>query len=333
MAFDLTIPGDSNLLTALATATGSPSHDGKLVLPESLGIGYIQSVSLGRLLKLMVHQYELKQDVQLRKAGAPTGRGMVVFSFRNVFQPSAPATIATEPAARPARPLPTVRVSSADMDFELFTPAHTTVNAIIIAADAALFSSLLPEMGSHEVLHSVITGSQPFLYEAILSPPMQAVAAQLVAADAPPTLRTYYLKLKAEELIFLFLVELLKRGQASIYPLNVDDARKLYQLRDQLLADLSTPPSLPALARHSGFSESKMKRLFRQVFGTSIYSYYQAARMQEAMLLLQSQQFTVSEVGNQLGFINLSHFTRLFERHVGFKPKQFSKNQGLVSEK
>ena len=49
--------------------------------------------------------------------------------------------------------------------------------------------------------------------------------------------------------------------------------------------------------------------------------------MLEAAQLLREQRFTVSEVGNQLGFTNLSHFTRLFARHVGLKPKHYSQQQ------
>jgi AraC-like DNA-binding protein len=48
--------------------------------------------------------------------------------------------------------------------------------------------------------------------------------------------------------------------------------------------------------------------------------------MQEAARLLQSKQFSVSEVGYQLGFSNLSHFSRTFEKHVGMKPKKYAQS-------
>jgi AraC-like DNA-binding protein len=46
--------------------------------------------------------------------------------------------------------------------------------------------------------------------------------------------------------------------------------------------------------------------------------------MQEAARLLKDKRLTVSEVGYQLGFTNLSHFTRVFEQHTGMKPKKYS---------
>ncbi len=47
--------------------------------------------------------------------------------------------------------------------------------------------------------------------------------------------------------------------------------------------------------------------------------------MKEAARLLKEEQLSVSEVGYRLGFTNLSHFTRVFEEHIGMKPKKFSK--------
>jgi AraC-like DNA-binding protein len=46
--------------------------------------------------------------------------------------------------------------------------------------------------------------------------------------------------------------------------------------------------------------------------------------MQEAARLLKEQHLTVSEVGYRVGFTNLSHFSRVFERHLGLKPKKYS---------
>ncbi|RZK39132.1 MAG: AraC family transcriptional regulator, partial [Hymenobacter sp.] len=60
---------------------------------------------------------------------------------------------------------------------------------------------------------------------------------------------------------------------------------------------------------------------FHQVFGTSPYAYYQVARLQEAKRLLA--QWSVSEVGHQLGFTNLGHFAQLFKRQYGLTPKRY----------
>lgn len=77
-------------------------------------------------------------------------------------------------------------------------------------------------------------------------------------------------------------------------------------------------------------SESKLNRLFRQIFGNSIYNYYQTLRMNEAAYLIKEEKLSVSEAGYRLGFTNLSHFTRIFERHLGLKPKKYAKHNAVL---
>ncbi|MDP4176082.1 MAG: AraC family transcriptional regulator [Bacteroidota bacterium] len=41
---------------------------------------------------------------------------------------------------------------------------------------------------------------------------------------------------------------------------------------------------------------------------------------------LKEENLSVSYVGYKLGFINLSHFSRVFNEHMGMKPKQYSRS-------
>ena len=70
-------------------------------------------------------------------------------------------------------------------------------------------------------------------------------------------------------------------------------------------------------------SESQLKQSFREVFGMSIYQYFQQARLEKAKELLAENKWTVKEVGYELGFTNIGHFSRLFERVYHVKPKKF----------
>ena len=126
-------------------------------------------------------------------------------------------------------------------------------------------------------------------------------------------------------MIYLLFVELLKREKTDVASLNINDIQTIYKIRNNLLTQLNNPPDVSALASEAKFSKSKLMRLFRQIFGTGIFQYYQAFRMQEAARLLQAKQYSVSEVGYQMGFENLSHFTRVFEKHIGKKPKKYSR--------
>lgn len=54
-----------------------------------------------------------------------------------------------------------------------------------------------------------------------------------------------------------------------------------------------------------------------------MYAYYHELRMNEAAFLLKNKNMSLSEFGYTLGFINLSHFTRVFEEYIGINRKSF----------
>ncbi|MNY27576.1 Regulatory protein PchR [compost metagenome] len=110
----------------------------------------------------------------------------------------------------------------------------------------------------------------------------------------------------------------------KVYGLNMADIKILYKVKDRLLENIEKAPTIAELSNFSGMSETKLKRLFNQVFGKSIFQYFQAFRMQEAARLLKAG-LSVSEVGYHLGFSNLGHFTKVFEQVIGVKPKRYSK--------
>lgn len=72
-------------------------------------------------------------------------------------------------------------------------------------------------------------------------------------------------------------------------------------------------------------SLAKLQRLFKQIFGRTVFNYYQEFRINEAARLLREDRYTVSEVGYLLGFTNLSHFAAVFKKQLGVTPKHYTK--------
>lgn len=308
------------LLAGLAQLTGQVVVDNGLTLAAPFGTGYVKHFVLGPDLQVLVTDVTLHQALRLQKAATPAGEAVVVFSFRQLLGPE----------AVPPPQLPSAQVSSADMSMELVLPAGQTFNSILISVRASLLHERLPHPAGQAALRALLTGPGPYCYEQLLSPEIRQAARRLVQAQVPAPLAHYFYRLRAEELIFLLLAELFKRPAAPAYPLHPTDVRRLYALKATLLADLSCPPSLPALARSAGMSARKMQRLFKQVFGATIYHYYQHMRVQQAAYLLREQHLSVAEAGHQVGFTNLSHFARLFEQQLGTTPKKYA-SAGLSS--
>lgn len=159
----------------------------------------------------------------------------------------------------------------------------------------------------------------------ILYPSLLKIINEMMTEAVNTTFKRYFIRIKTEELICRLLMELEKREEKQIYALNSHDTKSIYQIKERILHHLDTPPVIKELAISVHMSPSKLKRLFKQIFGNSIFNYYQDFRMKEAARLLKEEKLSVSEVGYQLGFTNLSHFSRIFKKHIGMNPKQYTK--------
>nr|WP_255496392.1 AraC family transcriptional regulator [Mucilaginibacter sp. FT3.2] len=267
----------------------------------------------------MIQDYELKKDLLVTRKAKPGDAENVVFRFSNVFK----SNLAEEYSSGKIK-IPFVQVGSSNIDSENISEKTVKYNAINIAVNVDYLKELIDSELDNEILKTIAEHNQSFLFEELISPPIQKVANEIANAEIELGLQQFYFKLKAEELICLLFAELLKRENIPIATLNANDVAVIYQIRDSIISKLDEPPVISELAQKASFSESKLQRIFKQVFGNSIFNYYQSFRMEEAARLLKEQKLTVSEVGYRMGFSNLSHFGKIFEEHIGMKPKKYS---------
>lgn len=301
----------------------SRSKNGVTAIPPYLGTGYIKGFVIENKLRLVVRQYELKEDLLLDRGIGLDEQKYVMIAFQNLYQSKDDLRARFTRASSGSDLLPSVQVTTSGFNHEVL-PGRKKVNSIVITVYSAYLKELLRPESENELLNMIISNDRSFLFEEIISPQIQEVAAEIVTSEPPLALQNLFYQIKAEELIYLLFAELLKRENTSLQNLNTTDVRKIFEIKDKVLATIDIPPKLSELVSLSGMSESKLKRLFKQIFGLSIYNYYQAFRMKEAAYLIREENLSVSEAGYRVGFSNLSHFTRLFELHNGIKPKKYS---------
>ncbi|AMD92708.1 helix-turn-helix transcriptional regulator [Desulfomicrobium orale] len=98
--------------------------------------------------------------------------------------------------------------------------------------------------------------------------------------------------------------------------------RTAREARSILEANMEQPPHLEALAVRVGVSLSKLKQIFTQAHGMPPYAYLRMIRMERAMHLLRHEGRNVTEAALEVGYSNLSHFSKIFAQHHGLKPSQ-----------
>lgn len=187
---------------------------------------------------------------------------------------------------------------------------HTDYLKSFLGNDAEQFSFLFEQ-------------NQNYLMEEILSDDLLQSVQEIMAENETITLPHFFYKLKALDLLYALFRQLGKRSQTPFQKLDNQEIAAIYKVREHILKDLSHPSTIDELKKIAGMNQLKMRKIFTQIFGMGMYDYYQHYRMLEAARLLREDHLTVAEAGYQMGFENLSHFSRVFEKHIGQKPKKF----------
>lgn len=309
-----TIP---DVLKKLASLLGTEIKQRRLEIPSQFGKGYCTGFIFNDHVRMLISNYELNEDIIIENPHRNTTKKMLFFKFQNIF----PDTLSGK---NMTREVPSVLIATSRINTDDVISIHSNKSTINIEVDADYLKGLFFLSDQSPVLQSLLQNSQPYLFEQMIYPSLQETVEEIVSQPADEIFELFFMRIKAEELICRLLMELEKRDERRLYALNSHDIQTIYKVKDQILQHLDVPPVIGELAAEAGMSPTKLKRLFRQIFGDSIFSYYQGFRMKEAALLLQAKKYSVSEVGYRLGFTNLSHFSKLFKEHMGTKPKQYA---------
>lgn len=313
---DETVP---NVIKRLAYLLGTEVRNRRLEIPQKFGTGCCAGFVFNDHTRMLILNYELNENLVVENADMNASARTILFKFQNVIPKT--GTFSKEKQ----KAIPSVLIATSSINTDGFIPIHTNTAVINIEVDANYLNGLFDLSEKSPVLRSLLQNTQPLLFEQMIYPSLQKIVDEIVAESVDETFELFFLRIKAEELICRLLMELEKRDEKHLYALNIHDIETIYKVKEQMLEQLETQPVIKELAVCANMSPSKLKRLFKQIFGNSIFSYYQEFRMKEAARLLKEEKLSVSDVGYQLGFTNLSHFSRVFKEHIGMKPKQYSR--------
>lgn len=82
---------------------------------------------------------------------------------------------------------------------------------------------------------------------------------------------------------------------------------------------------LGELAKEIGMSQYYFCRLFKRSTGVTPHQYLIGQRIERSKQLLRDPERTITEVAEECGFSNPSHFAKYFGKYTGLTPKQFRK--------
>lgn len=80
--------------------------------------------------------------------------------------------------------------------------------------------------------------------------------------------------------------------------------------------------SADRLAELCNLSTAQFYHLFHLEYGVTPLEYYNNLLLHKAVLLLETQQYTVAEIASRMGFESPAYFSRFFKKHKGFPPSR-----------
>lgn len=87
----------------------------------------------------------------------------------------------------------------------------------------------------------------------------------------------------------------------------------------------ATPIKIENLAKQFNLAPRTFIRRFKRATDQSPLHYLQSIRIESAKKLLESQSKPAEQITNEVGYDDLSSFTRLFKQHTGLSPSQYRK--------
>lgn len=206
--------------------------------------------------------------------------------------------------------------------------AGEALRAVSICLDPTLLRIFIGsniEFVKPEFLPYLEKNSKEILYTSFdISSSMQACISNIINCRYTNPLRKIFLAGKINELVSLMIMDfVIGRAESPESVLQPCDIDNVIAARDIMLKNLDSPPSIAELAKRVCLNEFKLKKGFKEIFGTTVFGYARREKMEQARTMLDSGKYTVSQIAWGLGFTNVSHFIAVFRKHHGVNPGSY----------
>lgn len=114
------------------------------------------------------------------------------------------------------------------------------------------------------------------------------------------------------------------QAQSSV---NKETNSSIYEIKQYIDLNYSDPISLNDLAQISHLNKYYLSHLFKEETGISPIQYLNETRIKNAKILLESTNYSISEVSRFTGFSSQSFFSQRFKEMTTLSPSQYRKTR------
>jgi AraC-like DNA-binding protein len=311
-------------LHGLAKFAQVPVVNNTVQLPKSMGTGYVKAVELANGLQVLINETIISVDVHFSREPA-TGESYTLRFDEVKNMKTLMVKIEEDQLNEEELIYSGAFLTNSLLDFSYTASAGTEDRCINIYFTAEWLKNHVGISSEDELFKKYLSLKTATLNFEVLNFEYRELMEDIFEIRDDLPMQKVMLQNRVMVLIEKFFRSLFNKiGNKNIVStLNDITLKRMMQVESILTNNLSVPPpTIPEFARIAMMSETKLKNLFKEVYGLSIYEYYQKNRMLRARQLLRSKKYSVKEIGVALGFKNLSNFTIAYKKEFNVLPSE-----------
>jgi len=159
-----------------------------------------------------------------------------------------------------------------------------------------------------------------------ITPKMYNVLNDIVHCEKEGIIKQLHIEaniLKLLQLQFEQYEVLLQKKECSF--VKEYDIEKLFHAKELVEQNITNPYSLIELAHKTGLNDFKLKKGFKELFGTTVFGYLHEIRMQKAREMLFDTETGIADIAEYCGYSYMQSFTKAFKEKHGMTPEKFRK--------
>ncbi len=303
----------TDYLAQLAAVFHAPVLDNRFYIPPQYGKGFFKMVQVTEDLQAIIYDFTLKETFVLRRQ--KEAREYYTLNFEEVTNANSGFSIAigSEKMDEIEKKV-ALYLTSFLYDIEHVLQKDINLRGIRILLPVGWMRRYLKLDEKESVLKKYIDLKTAGVMYKPVGEELRGILKDILSEKDIPLLFYQNKILRIIERFFAWLYDEMKviseRNGISLQ--DIETAQKIEAL---ITNDITIPPpTIKEMAREAAMSESKLKKVFKTVYGLPPYEYYQKRRMQKAKLMLLSGEYSIKDVGYTLGYANLSNFTLAFKK-------------------
>lgn len=313
---------------AFAHEMGARVVNNRFLVPSTIGNGYVQRIDLHNGISAFIMNFILHTDMHFEQSKSD----MELYSLR------LEESFVTQPLttqingeyvkdSRPAHNSAYLVCSYFDLGYFFSKGSH--VKCITIQMTKEWLGKYLKMEIYDEIVQKYLALKTASLHMEPLDAEYKRVMLEIFELnDSHPT-HVAVMENRIMALVERFFNNLYEKRYQFTYQVKAStyDIEQVRKVEQAITANLSARcATINELAKMVSMSASKLKQLFKDVYGKPIYQYYQFHRMQKAKAMLLSHKFSVKQVGLSLGYSSLSNFSAAFRKEFNILPSELTGN-------